>query len=243
MGPAERDLLRAAGKGDLEEVKRLVQAGVNVSAINEEGVSALSTSITKKRVPVAKYLLESGATTNYSGFLVEKPLHKAVIAGDVKLVELVLDHDADIDTLAGGQSALSRAVASVKEDIVSLLLARGADVDLTSHVVHAPLMIAITKQKEQFVEKLLEYGADTELLSEQLAQVSLPRLTQVSQALLKSWAANGYGEYVRDIRGSSLTEQEKKTRLTTALRSAAHYGQPDIHALFSRLGRELNLEP
>jgi ankyrin repeat protein len=81
MGPNERSLLKAAGQNDLNEVARLIREGANPSAINDEGEGPLTRAIVKKNYDVAKYLLEHGATTDYSGFLVHKPLHTAVQTG------------------------------------------------------------------------------------------------------------------------------------------------------------------
>lgn len=91
MGPKERKLLKAAGKGDLEETDGLLQDRAKPSAINEDGESARTRAISRKHNSVAKLLPDNGATTDYTGFLVQKPLHIAVQTGNVKLVELLLD--------------------------------------------------------------------------------------------------------------------------------------------------------
>jgi len=147
MGAKERKLLKAAGKGAVEEVSRLIQDGAMLSAINEDGESALTRAISRNHNAVAKILLENGATTDYSGPLVQKPLHIAVQTGNVKMVQLLLDHDADIDELTANGSVLSQAIRAGREDITSVLLSWNRDVNLARYPIHSPLRGAIIAKK------------------------------------------------------------------------------------------------
>lgn len=56
-----------------------------------------------------------------------RPLHMAVCAQWTQIVELLLDHGADINALSFGWSALHTAVAIPDPAMVELLLRRGAD--------------------------------------------------------------------------------------------------------------------
>lgn len=192
MGPKERKLLKAAGKGDSEEVYRLVQDGAMLSAINEDGESALTRAISRKHNDVAKVLLENGATTDYSGPLVQKPLHIAVQTGNVKMVELLLDHDADIDELTAHGSVLSQAIKAGREDIASVLLSREADVNLARYPIHSPLGNAIINKNELLIKTLLKCGAETDILLDNLYQVTARQLSESGQALLRDWRARKY---------------------------------------------------
>ncbi|KAF1995239.1 ankyrin, partial [Amniculicola lignicola CBS 123094] len=147
--------------GDMKLIEKLVKEGVNISAINDSGESALSKAISRRQINVARFLLENGATTEYPGFLVEKPLFSAVSTGNVKLVQLLLDHDADIDECSSVGTVLSKAAKAGQEDIVALLLSRDADVNLFNHLVYAPLYGAVTQNNDRLVRELLKHGAET----------------------------------------------------------------------------------
>ncbi|UCH12989.1 MAG: serine hydrolase, partial [Bacteroidales bacterium] len=56
-------LMESSGSGDLDNVKRLVENGVNINAVNEIGLSALQNAIIRGREDIIKYLKEKGADT------------------------------------------------------------------------------------------------------------------------------------------------------------------------------------
>ena len=241
MGPKERMLLKAAGKGDLREVNHLIQSGASVSAVNEEGESPLTRAIKKKHYSIAKLLFESGATTDYTGFLVEKPLHIAVKSGSVKLVELVLDNGADIDEVSGSASVLHWSIDGGRDDITALLLSRGADVNLAQHSVYAPLMDAVRAKNERLIKDLLKQGAETGVLQDQLGQTCLKSLTQSCKFLISDWRTYKYEEYVQTIRSLSEDDSEKRKALIAALKCARDNQHGEIYLMLTELKDELGM--
>lgn len=241
MGPKEQKLLRAAGKGDLEETVRLIQDGANLNAINEEGESALTRAISRKQTSVARILLENGATTDYTGFLVHKPLHVAVQTANIQLVELLLDNGADIDELTTLGSVLSQAIWAGREDITSLLLHRGADVNLARRSFRSPLGNAVRRKNERLIRDLLKRGAETDILRDKLHQGAIKLLPESSRCLLRDWQAQGYEEQAKIIHNPSSGLPEKEDALVAALTSASKHRQPQIHSMFIELAEELNI--
>jgi ankyrin repeat protein len=241
MGPKERNLLKAAGKGDLEETARLVKDGANLSAINEDGESALTRAVSKKHIAVAKLLLDNGATTDYTGPLVHKPLHVAVQTGNTKLVQLLLDNGADVDELTARGSVLSQAITAGREDITSLLLSSDADINLARYPIQSPLGNAITRKNERLIKDLLKRGAETDVLLEHLYEVNAKQLSEPCQDLLSNWQAQKYEEQVQIIRSSSSDIAEKENALVAALKSASKHRQPEIHSMFVELAEEFNI--
>ena len=57
----ERRLIEAAGRGDVEAVRRLLRAGADVNAQDDEGWTALIAAAQKGLAPVVELLLEEGA--------------------------------------------------------------------------------------------------------------------------------------------------------------------------------------
>jgi len=241
MGPKERSLLRAAGKGDLEAIKKLVQEGVNISAINEEGVSALTKAISRRHVKVVKYLLENGATTEYSGYLTEKPLHKAVKTGNVKIVEMILDYGADIDESTALGTAVSLAVDSGQDDMINLFLDRDADINLYQFPLHSPLISAVKHKNDRLIRELLKRGAETKVLGDRLYEALAKALPQSTVNLLRDWKDNKYDELVQVIRDQNAEPEEKEEALLTALKSASRERQPEVHSMFMELTESYDL--
>lgn len=241
MGPKERKLLKAAGKGDVEEIRQLIKDGAILSAINEDGESALTRAISRKHYGVAKLLLENDATTDYSGPLVQKPLHIAVQTGNIKMVELLLDHDADIDELTAHGSVLSQAIKAGRNDIASLLLSRDADLNLARYPIHWPLGSAIVAKNEPLIKTLLKRGAETDILLDNLYLITTQQLSESCQALLRGWHAQKYEEHAGIICRRSSDMAEKELAVVTALKCASEHRQPEIHSMFVELAEEFNV--
>jgi ankyrin repeat protein len=58
---AEEDLINAAGKGDLAQIKSLIAAGVDVNAKNNDGYTALTLASKHGNDEVVKLLRQAGA--------------------------------------------------------------------------------------------------------------------------------------------------------------------------------------
>ena len=241
MGPKERNLLKAAGKGDVKQGMQLIQNGANIDAISEDGESALTRAIARRHINFVKLLLDNGATTDRSGPLVEKPLHVAVQTGNVKIVELILDAGADIDEMTASGSVLNMAIKGGREEITTLLLSRDADINQGKYIVHRSLMTAITNQNERLVKELLKRGAETDVMDDRLYHAVSRNLSESFRTFLESWKNGRYEEQVQIIRSFSSETEEKEEALNAALTSALKQRQPDIHAIFVELAEEFNL--
>lgn len=245
VGPKERLLLKAAGKGDLPELTRLVRSGADISAVNEDGESALTRAISRRHVHIAKFLLENGAKTEYSGFLIEKPLHMAAKTGNVKIVELLLDHGADVDEQTATGTVLHQAIDSGREDLTNLLLKRDADVNLgASFSVGAyttPLFAAIARKNEPLIRELLKRGAETDVLQDKLYETFGRLLPKDCDSLLRDWGNGGYGDQARVIRNQYGEAEEKEEALAEALMRAQEKGQREIFQMFLELKEEFGV--
>jgi len=139
---------------------------------------------------VARALLDSGADINERGGGMGHALHAALCplksrteinkaaAGQVGkvdkvkvatkdprpiMVELLLDHGADIEAENGsGSSVLYMAVANGQEEVVRLLIYRGADVRSRRQYGMTALQNAALYGREEIVRLLLDKGADIE---------------------------------------------------------------------------------
>jgi ankyrin repeat protein len=234
MGPNERQLLKAASKGDIGETLKLIQAGANIDAINEEGHSAVTMAISKQHMNVVRLLIESGGTMDRTGFLVHKPLHVAVLTGNVDLVRYVLDNGADIDETTARGSVLLLAVGFQQESIVTLLLSRNANPDIgVSGIV--PLYRAIVSRKESFIYLLMKYGAR----ACNVPAVYMRKLSPACQNLVRHWASHArYSVYAKTIRRESSDRNQQEAALSSALSYAVDNGHKEVHSIFIELATE-----
>ncbi|WP_371219332.1 ankyrin repeat domain-containing protein [Orientia tsutsugamushi] len=91
-------------------------------------------------------------------------LQRAVIEGNIQIIQKLLAAGADIDLGDNNwNSALHMATIQGKLDVIQKLLAAGANVDLQDNSGNSALHIATIKGKLDVVEKLLAAGANVDL--------------------------------------------------------------------------------
>jgi len=146
----------ASTSGCLEMVRILLEHGADVNAQGGYFGNALAAAAANGFDEGVRMLLLSGADVNLSG---TAALYWAAEGGHVKVVGMLLDAGADIDSrheTPGGQlSALSAALNSRQDQVAQLLLARGARLDCSPE---ADLERALERGTE-IVQLILERGA------------------------------------------------------------------------------------
>ncbi|KAK3085721.1 hypothetical protein FSP39_007780 [Pinctada imbricata] len=89
-------LLESAARNDLEDVKRLLSAGVNPDVTNEDGLTALHQCCIDDNEEMLKLLLEFGALVNARDSELWTPLHAAATCGHVHLCKHLIDKGAEL---------------------------------------------------------------------------------------------------------------------------------------------------
>lgn len=103
----------------------LASPETDVNALNQAGESALMMAALKGNLEGAQLLLARGAKVNQPGW---SPLHYAAAGPDPKVVQLLIDHGAAIDSASpNGTTPLMMAAQYGSEASVDLLLSHGAD--------------------------------------------------------------------------------------------------------------------
>lgn len=235
MGPNERALLKAAGKGAVDEIRELIQNGANVDAINEEGQSPLTTAIQRQHLKVVKLVVENGATMDRSGFLVHKPLHVAVASRNIEITSYILDHGADPNEVTAAGSVLLIAVGTRQEKMITLLLSKNADPNISGSGVRAPLNKAVSTQQNATIPLLLKHGAEVHTY----AAVWMKKLKPACRKLLNDWASHEeYTMQVKTLRSEYADKDEKDTALASAIGFASQMGHDEVRSIFFELEEE-----
>lgn len=135
----------AAQNGQEAIVAHLLQAGAAVDTPDRLGSSPLYYALKNRQLAVVRCLLDHGANINTrDGYSDREPLGMlAVRTGDVTLLERLLA--AGLDTGqhdAAGATLLHTAVKTGAEAMVTLLLAKGAEVNAVDNDGNPPLFLA-----------------------------------------------------------------------------------------------------
>ncbi|KAF2346625.1 Ankyrin repeat-containing domain [Trinorchestia longiramus] len=99
--PHDVALMDAAAKGAVEDMKQLLENGLDPNAKNQEGLTALHNSCIDGNPEMVKLLLEHGASVNVSDKDGWTPLHAAATCGYPDVVKSLLAAGADLLTLNG----------------------------------------------------------------------------------------------------------------------------------------------
>ncbi len=165
--PLSSALIDAAGKGDVAEVDRLLEAG---APLQEPAV--LQAAVLKGRHEMAQHLVDRGAPVNGDGRL-QSPLWFAAAHGDVHMSELLISLGADVDWQTDHMGTplhaalYSLGAQGVRTQLARMLLENGADVNrvqvdprLRNECLATALHAAAFALEEAAIDLLIESGAD-----------------------------------------------------------------------------------
>ncbi|MGX9721526.1 ankyrin repeat domain-containing protein [Stenotrophomonas acidaminiphila] len=139
----EADVPAAAMAGDADAVRRLIELGLPVDAVDAQGCTGLLRAAGGGHVATVDLLLARGADPQHAAASGATPLSAAVSMRQAAIVTALLDAGARIDhRLPGGVTVLMLAAALGLPDIVARLLTAGADVHAGDDQQLAPLHCA-----------------------------------------------------------------------------------------------------
>jgi len=160
----------AVHRNDLESAELLIQAGADVNATNDYGVTPLSLACANiQNAAMVKRLLEAGSNPNSVQVKGETVLMTCSRTGNAEAVKLLLAHGVEVETKEPWrwQTALMWAAAKKHSDVVALLVEHGADVHSQTRGSFTPLMFAAQQGDIDSARILLTAGADVNQASPQ----------------------------------------------------------------------------
>lgn len=154
-------LERAVQAGNAQQVRTLLDQGVDVDAVNTKGSTALMWAVQYEHASIAKMLLEKGANPNAENKAGYIALGKAAAKGYTAIVNLLLGYGANINQAdENGRTALMNAAAQGHADIVQMFIDKGVNVSQANKDGGTSLMEAAARGHVDTVRILLEHGAD-----------------------------------------------------------------------------------
>ncbi|KAL4200028.1 hypothetical protein AMTRI_Chr03g54340 [Amborella trichopoda] len=163
-------LLSAACTGNLDLFKKLAAqldegkellAKTIADVKDANGRGALHFAAREGKTEICKYLLELGLSIDPKDDYGETPLVHAARQGHLTTAKYLLEHGADPTTTSHelGATSLHHAAGTGCNELLSILLSKGVDVDTPSDA-GTPLIWAAGNCKQGTVKTLLEYHAN-----------------------------------------------------------------------------------
>lgn len=161
------EISKAAFKGDVAELRALVAKGVNPN-LTEAGTTPLIEACQKasKATPeTIRTLVELGADVNLAGPYGATPLHICARKGDLKMVEMLVESGAKLDSAQKLTSARPLAFAALdnRNDVIRYFVSKGAEINHQDNQGESALMAALRIGHHNAlptVQLLVELGAD-----------------------------------------------------------------------------------
>lgn len=156
----------AAGEGNLELARLLLNAGAGISSKDTRyGLSPLQWAVLEDRESMVEFLLQKGAEVNIS----DSPdttssctaLSVAAARGHKQIVKILLENGANIDSfgLKNEWTALNLSAGYGHEAVVELLIDWGADPNVVNpYTKQTPLYYATVGGHQNVIRLLLEHG-------------------------------------------------------------------------------------
>ena len=183
-------LIRASAKGDLAQVKKLVEGGADVNAMDSSRRTALLEAAWGGHNDVAKFLIERGASINAADSSGFTPLMRAAEEGHTAVVNLLLKKGANVNTRGNvrGSTPLMLAAERGELKIIELLLQNRANINAVDQFEETALARAYRAEQLKVVSFLESKGA-TRKPERSLFNHSDKDMRPYTKASIPQWSA------------------------------------------------------
>ena len=163
--PPARTLAEAASRGNIDEVRRFLEAPEWVNLPNGSGYSPLALAAELGHLSVVQLLIAHGADVNADDPGLTTPLILAIQNGNTDVAKFLVAHGARIDVRgAYGRTPLHEAAKSGDMEIVKLLFDADINVNVPDLSGESPLFYAVDenwrRNGPELVNFLINKGAD-----------------------------------------------------------------------------------
>ncbi|MHA1124304.1 MAG: ankyrin repeat domain-containing protein [Candidatus Heimdallarchaeota archaeon] len=158
-------LFQAVYDGELEVIKKVLESGANINAVEGRGLSVLRWAVRRNHLEIVEFLLVNGAEINAVSNYGWTALMEACMNGFTPIVKLLIEKGADVNikTAVNG-TALYFAANDGYVDVVKLLLEHNADPtveveisDMHDDYTQSAIQAAYENGHDEVVKLLQEY--------------------------------------------------------------------------------------
>ncbi|MDP1525299.1 MAG: ankyrin repeat domain-containing protein [Rhodocyclaceae bacterium] len=152
------DTLFFANQNETDKVVDLLRRGMDVNTTDPQGNSLLMIAARGNNIELARFLLDNRANPQRKNRYGDTALMLAALQGHTEIVRLMVERK--IDPNHGGWNPLHYAAFEGRAEIISLLLAGGADINLKAPNGQSALMLAAKRGHLEAVRILVGANAD-----------------------------------------------------------------------------------
>ncbi|GMY13419.1 ankyrin repeat domain-containing protein EMB506, chloroplastic [Fagus crenata] len=135
--------------GQIPLMDNLLENGLDIDTVDQDGLTALHKAIIGKKEAVISHLLRKGANPHVKDRDGASPLHYAVQVGAMQTVKLLIKYKVDVNVADNeGWTPLHIAIQSRNRFITKVLLVNGADKNRRNKVGRTPLDLSLCYGKD-----------------------------------------------------------------------------------------------
>ncbi|XP_018907926.2 uncharacterized protein [Bemisia tabaci] len=150
----------------LKMIETLMKKGGNINSKCKGGCTALHYAAASGNLRMVRFLIDQGANPNEKDKEGHTVLHFAIRSECIKTAEYLID-ETGVDLNGGPLSPLLWAVGLENQDMVKLLLKKGANVNVSTCYGTTPLHLAVREGYQPITELLLKYKPNLEFRTSQ----------------------------------------------------------------------------
>lgn len=237
----------AAGRGDLAQVKQMLEAGIHPDAQNSQAKeTALMRAAGAGQLAVVEALLAAGARPDKRDAAGSTALLSATASGRIEVVRVLLAAGADPEVTSpalAGRTPLMWSLGNGNTAMAQVLLDGGANVNARTSYGATPLRFAVWHdgpEQRVLVRRLLEAGADPD--TGQIPSYKLPAnppLRSAEGTVLGNVAGGGSVEMVRILLEGGATVDARQPGWRTPLMMAAAGGHVEVVRMLLAAGADV----
>ncbi len=159
-------LIKAAGEGNTEQVKALIEEGYNVNTEDRNGNTLVHWAAYTDNVDLLKFLKEKGAdlkTVNHFG---EQAIHAAAKANKVQAAAYLKEQGADVNVQdKSRERPIHEAAMKGHVEMIQWLCENGAEVNVKDSERRMPVHLVAENGNIAAMDVLVKHGADVNISS------------------------------------------------------------------------------
>jgi uncharacterized protein len=216
--------LGAISRGNLTELKDLIDEGININSVNKLGESMLHRSVSSENIEAVNFLLALGINPNLRGEGGFTPLMTRFYTDDgFKILDLLIRSGADVNAFNNSSISvlLYAVVVNSKPEAVQSMINAGADLNYKGPHGITPLILTHERGSISFENILTKAGASIEGV-------------EIGDYLHSAWW--GFTEKIQSILKTDIDINVQGFSGNTALYNAASGQQVETVNLLLRAG-------
>lgn len=218
-------LLESAARGDIEDVRKLLNQGVNPDVANEDGLTALHQACIDDNEEMLKLLLEYGANVNARDSELWTPLHAAATCGHAHLCKHLIAKGAELLAVnADGNMPYDICEDEVTLDYIETEMAK---VGITQEEIDEKRLIPERNMLDD-VTRLARSGGP------------LDERGSDGATLLHIAAANGYMQVAEFLLDNHVSVDKRDADSWQPIHAAAFWCQQDVLELLVKNGADID---